>query len=266
MKNKKLIILFSILMFLTVLVVLSSTLFTLQTVSVKWYTEKNKMLDYKDYEITESVALGESIFLVQKDDITTSLEKKYPYMRVVGVETKFPNKIVLHVAERSGLYAIKKSDSNYAILDEYGKVLDDDFDNSTFVKMAESSLGGAPIEMKFTGLAIKDEDMVVGEIIKVEKVREFLSNLSLGFRKASHIPETSMGLFKYINVMHDNGEYMVSMQTRRGIVIEMSDGQVDTTEKLLLGIARYNEMRTAGDVEGVVKVFYSDKFGTNIAE
>ena len=179
------------------------------------------------------------------------------------VSISFPNKIVVHSAERIGLYAIKKSNSNYAILDEYGKVLEDNYSNSKFVQMSNSSLGGAPIEINFADSSIKDEDIVLGEMIKVTFVQEFLENLSLGLRKSNHIPETSMGLFKYINVSNeDDGGYMVSMQTRRGITIEISDGQVDTADKLSLGIARYNELRLDEDkVEGIIKVLYSQTEG-----
>ena len=74
MKNKKLIVLFSILVFLTVLVVLSSTLFTLQTVNIKWHTEKYKMSNFKDYDIADSVSLGGSIFLVDKDEMSSKIQ------------------------------------------------------------------------------------------------------------------------------------------------------------------------------------------------
>ena len=73
MKNKRLIILFSILVFFVVLIVLSSTLFTLQNLSINWMTDKYQLKDIKDIEITENIDLGESIFLVNKDYIANKL-------------------------------------------------------------------------------------------------------------------------------------------------------------------------------------------------
>ena len=80
MKNKKLIGILIILVFLTVLVVLNSTLFTLQTISINWLTTKYNLEDVKDYTMVEDINKGESIFLIKKDEIASSLEKKYPYL------------------------------------------------------------------------------------------------------------------------------------------------------------------------------------------
>ena len=95
MKNKKLIGLLIVLAFITVLVVLNSTLFTLQSISVNWLTTKCELETLKDYTMVDSIEKGESIFLVKKDKIVENLEKKYSYLRVVSIETKFPNKIVI---------------------------------------------------------------------------------------------------------------------------------------------------------------------------
>ena len=265
MKNKKLIILFSILVFFTVLIVLSSTLFTLQNLTINWMTDTKQLSKYKDYEITENIALGESIFLVDKDEIASTLEKKYPYLRVVGLETKFPNKIVLHTAEREGLYAIKKSDGNYVILDEYGKVIEGKVSYEEFVKMSNSSLGGAPIEINFDNLTIKDDDMLEGEFIKVASVKDLLNNLSLSLRQSSHTPTTSKGVFKYINVTSLGESEIVSIETRRGIIIELKDAENYTTDKLLLGLSTYNDLHKQGVVNGIIEVFYSDKLDKNVA-
>ena len=124
MKSKRLIVMLCVLVFLTVLIVINSTLFTLQSISVNWLTTKNQLQKFKDYEIIEDVSLGQNIFLVKKENIANKLEKDFHYLRVVSIETKFPNKIVIHCAERESLYAVKLSDKEYAIIDERGKVLD----------------------------------------------------------------------------------------------------------------------------------------------
>jgi len=270
MKNKRLIVLFSILVFFVVLIVLSSTLFTLQNLSINWMTDKYQLKDIKDIEITENIDLGESIFLVNKDEIANKLEKGYPYLRVVGLETKFPNRIVVHTAEREELFAIKLSDGNYAILDEFGKVLNCDMSNSRFVELSNSSLGGAPIEVDLN-MSIQDSDMVEGEFIKVQSVRNLLANLAYSFRQSSYIPATAKGVFKYIkvetsiNVDNNEKEDIVNIQTRRGIVIKLNDAKNYTTDKLLLGLATYNEMHKKGDVNGTITVFYSDKLDKQVA-
>ena len=89
------------------------SLFTLQKVSVNWLTSKYQLNSVKDYELVDEIKMGQSIFLVQKDEIISTLEKNNPYLRVVSIETKFPNKLVIHSAERESLFAVKLSDNEY---------------------------------------------------------------------------------------------------------------------------------------------------------
>ena len=77
MKNKKLIGFLIVLVFLTVLIVLNSTLFTLQKINVHWLTTKSELKSSIDYDIVSNVSKGESIFLVNKNKIKDQLEKKY---------------------------------------------------------------------------------------------------------------------------------------------------------------------------------------------
>ena len=99
MKNKKLIALLSILGFLAIIVLLCSTVFTLKTVNVNWLTTRYKLSDVTSDKIIEdnNFDFGGSIFFLKKDKIVSSLEEKYPYIKVVSVETNFPNKITLQL-------------------------------------------------------------------------------------------------------------------------------------------------------------------------
>ena len=81
MKNKKLIGLLIVLAFITVLVVLNSTLFTLQSISVNWLTTKCELETLKDYTMVDSIEKGESIFLVKKDKI---VDKSCIYLETKG--------------------------------------------------------------------------------------------------------------------------------------------------------------------------------------
>ena len=74
MKSKRLIILLCIAAFLTVLIVINSTLFTLQSISVNWLTTKCELQTVKDYQITDEISKGQSIFLIKKDELSSKLE------------------------------------------------------------------------------------------------------------------------------------------------------------------------------------------------
>lgn len=264
MKSKRLIVLLSVLAFLTVLIVINSTLFTLQKVSVNWLTTKY-MLDLtsvKDYNITDKVELGGSIFLVQKDEITADLEKTYPYLRVVSVETKFPNKIVLHTAERESLYAISLGSNMYAILDEMGKVLA----KSSYQKIFEGAdLGTRPILIDFD-IATNEKDFVVGDYVASDYVKYIVSSMSYSLRETSYTPATSKGVLKSISVVSQGDKSAVSIQTRNGMVMSIDKFEDYTTSKLLLAFERYNHLHNDGVVDATIEVWHNENSNNIYAE
>lgn len=264
MKNKRLVIILCVLAFLTVLIAINSTLFTLQGISMNWLTTKYMLQDVKDYEIIEDIELGGSVFLLNKDEITQQLEKSNPYLRVVSLETKFPNKLVIHCAERESLYAIKITSSQYVILDEMGKVLTITEDARMFEGNG-ANLGAVPIVIDFASLSLKREDFVEGEKVNSQYVANILSSLSYSLREASYIPTTSKGVIKSIEVVSMGNSSKISMMTRSGIEINIVDVENLTTKKLLLGFERYNHYHNLGSVNCVIDVWYCQETESIIA-
>lgn len=253
MKNKKLIVFLSILAFLTVLIVLNSTLFTLQKININWLTTKYELDSIKDYEITDEIDKGESIFLVNKTNITSKLEKDYPYLRVVSIESKFPNKLVIHSAERESLFAVKLSDNEYAVIDELGKVLK----ISTSSIFVGSDLGAKPIKVSFSSLSLNPSDFVVGEQIKLDSVENLLINLAYTLRESNYTPTTSKGVFLNIDVISMGESCEINFQTRNGMILCIKDAENYTTDKFLLGLERYNYFHQEGVVSGTIEVWFN---------
>lgn len=261
MKNKRLIVVLCVLAFLTVLIVINSTLFTLQNISVNWLTTKCELTSVKDYDIVDKVSKGGSIFLVDKEEISETLEKKYPYLRVVSIETKFPNKIVIHSAERESLYAIKLSDSEYAVLDEKGKVLS--LESDRILAGEEGDLGNRPIAVLFnrSNTSINVSDFEVGKMVKGDYISSLLSILSYSLRESNYTPTTSKGVLKEIEISQkldtitNQPTSVISLKTRNGIKMEIENFENKTTDKLLLAFARYNTLQSQGVVSCKIKVF-----------
>ena len=251
MKSKKLIIFLSILIFLTVLIVLNSTLFTLQSININWLTTKCELENVKDYSIVNSIDKGGSIFLVDKEEIKFKLEKENEYLRVVSIETKFPNKIVVHCAERESMFAIKLSDNEYAVVDELGKVLS----LSTSSIFAGSELSAKPIKVFFNSIALNSKDFVKGEMIKNESIVNLLSQLSYSLRESDYIPTTSKRNIMSIDVTSLGKSVEIYFQTRNGIRIILKDGLDFTTNKFLLGLDRYNYFHQEGVIGGDIVVW-----------
>lgn len=258
MKSKRLIIILSVLVFITVLIVINSTLFTLQNVSINWLTETNILKSVKEYEITDKVTRGQSIFLVKKDDIKSKLEKAYPYLRVVSIETKFPNKIVIHSAERESLYAIKISDNEFALVDDLGKVLQTKI-TSRYFEGTNADLGAKPIRINFENKPIKSEDFVDGEQVSLSFVVDLITTLSYSLKESSPSYNSAniKGIITTIDVVPNGQGSDVSMKARNGMVLKVLDVEKYTTDKFLLAFGTYNELQQDGVVDCTIEVAYN---------
>lgn len=261
MKSKKLIIFLCVLAFLTVLIVLNSTLFTLQTISVNWLTSKNELKLVKDYDISSNIVMGDSIFLIKKQEITNSLEKTYPYLRVVSIETRFPNTLVIHSAERESLYAVKLADNEYAILDESAKVLK----MTTSSIFAGSELGAKPIKVTFNNISLNPKDFAIGEIVKLDYISNLLSTFSETLREANYTPTTSKGVFVDIAIVAQGSSSEINLKTRNGMVIKLKNAEDRTTDKFLLGIERYNYYHQSGVVTGDIEIWFAEALNKVVA-
>lgn len=255
MKNKKLIGILIVLAFLTVLVILNSTLFTLQTISINWLTTKYNLEDIKDYTMVEDINKGESIFLIKKSKIASSLEKKYPYLRVVSIETKFPNKLVIHSAERESMFAIKLEDNKYAVVDELGKVLQ--LSNSSI--FAGSDLGVKPIRITLNSVAINENDYIPGQAIDNETIVDVICQTSKSLRESNYVPTTSKGVFLSLDITNRGDNIELYFKTRNGISIVLKDAMTHMTDKFLLALERYNYFHQEGVVAGEIEVWESVK-------
>lgn len=126
LKNKKLIIWVSVvLLVLMSAAILSFTVFTVKTINVEFKNVPNIFTEESKDNIWQNSSLkkGTSIFTLNKSKLSHELELDNPYIKIVNIETQFPNKIIIHCAEREETYAVKYGESKYFICDAEFKVL-----------------------------------------------------------------------------------------------------------------------------------------------
>jgi len=106
------------------IVVLSSTLFTVGKIEVRWQSETDNLSSISEQNIVNSsgLTLGTNVFFVDKDDAVDKLEQTYPYICVTGIETLFPNILIIHARERDEVFALQMS-TKYLLVDSDFKVL-----------------------------------------------------------------------------------------------------------------------------------------------
>lgn len=104
-------------------VTLSLTTFSLKEISVDFRTSTSKLTATHD-EIIESGDFSKRcVLFYNKNKSVEKIERAFPYIKVINIETIYPSSFVIHVAERQEVYMIHGENKTY-FLDENLKVLD----------------------------------------------------------------------------------------------------------------------------------------------
>lgn len=175
-KKRNIIIISSVLVAIVgILITLSLTVFSLKDITVDFRTSTQNLTATQE-EIIQSGEFSKScVLFYNKNKAKEKIEKKYPYIKVINIETKFPASFVIHVTERQEVYALSKDDKVY-YLDEQLKVLR--ITEEEFVSTSEN-----PIEIKGVGTGLE-----LGEKAEIEGYSDIYSaflqsNFNLGMQK-----------------------------------------------------------------------------------
>lgn len=175
--SKKLVISLSIVFgIIVVVLILFWTLFGLSSVTVEYSSSKIN-LSISDAEIVESgdFHMGACVLFESKKKSIENIENKaktnknFAYLRVLNIETVFPNKFVIHVAEREELFAVEfgqaEGKKTYFICDRDLRVLD------VVPDLSEKNC------IVLQNLSIKNENIEIGDFLDVEEkgVKNFYS-------------------------------------------------------------------------------------------
>ena len=151
-KHKKATIICSIVfVLLIILVVLMFTVFLLKDVKVELKTGTEHLTQEVVSEIeNEALKTGGSVLFLGKEKLISRLEKQFPYLKIVNIETQIPNKLVIHAAEREELFAVNSGEKSY-FLDEEFKILR--VENSIYSKQENGA-----VLLSFGSVFINAED------------------------------------------------------------------------------------------------------------
>ena len=269
MKSRRLIVLLSVLAFCTLVIVLSSTLFTMKSASVNWLSNRNMLVELDENTILNSadIPYGNSIFLVDKDEIIADIEKANPYLRVVSIETKFPNKLVLHTVERMPFFGIKISDGRYALVDDMCKVLEI-VGESYFTAISESTDGyeyDAPVKVMIEDYTVPQEAYVVGEVLHSDMVVDIVKTMAYSLKESGYSATMCGGMFDEILIKKTGNNIVTTFYTDYGLEIKIDDTANYTTDKIIQGLCHYNELHDDSIVDGTIYVWYHEGLGKPVS-
>lgn len=206
-RKKRLIIISVIVVCLALIILLSSTVFTLKYASVECRTT-TLILTETDYDsIIDSgnFKYGKNILFLNFKDSVKNIEKEHPYVKVINIERKFPNYAVINIEERVPAVRLKSSDG-YFVVDTDLKVLNRVTEASEYVEITKEqfvprlSFADLP-EFKY------NTDCAKGDFLSSELIRNFTTAIFDGLVTKdgdSEIPINCLSVVEYINVSYES--------------------------------------------------------------
>ncbi len=278
MKNKRLIILLSVLAVIILFVVLSSTVFTLKTVVINFYDKNDKLISdisvaNKYYNTAESVQgaidktefrYGQNIFIINKNNYKIKMEKNNPYIKVISVTTEFPNRIVVKAVEREEMYAVS-ADNNYLICDAEFKVLRLSNEKPANLILV-NSLSLEHAEQNLSVYIADTTEYATGDFIAKDNLLiQKLSTIYDEMYVNNYDTPEMLNFFKTISVFVESASSGVGadnvdsilITTRAGVKIEIENIASDLDKKIEKCISAYVSLKADDEAKttyGTIKV------------
>ncbi len=212
MKYKRLIIIMSsIFAFVILCVILSFTLFKVNTISFDFENSTKIFASQeKQNEVIASAGINKSmpIFSLNKAKIAQNLEAKNPYLKVINIESVFPNKLVIHCAEREETFCIKSRDDMYYVCDDELKILN----ISTSIVTAQSN----PVLL--SGVSVINTGATFGEFLELGDGNEVIKSISNAFAYSNKTIADIKSICKSIELLYENNPYVGKMSPTLAIV------------------------------------------------
>lgn len=201
MKYKKLlIILSSVFGAVLLLFILSFTLFRVHNVKLNF---KNETTIYASEERQEAVinsgqiSRSAPIFAINKKAIVENLERENSYLKVVNIETVFPNTLIIHCAEREELFSVKIGENLYYYVDEDLKILRLDISHNSSQTDA----------ILLNNVEVVNPSAKVGEHLKIQSDENLILQIADAFAYNNKTIADVRAMFSEINLSYEKDYY-----------------------------------------------------------
>ncbi len=243
-KNTKIAIAVIVLAVLTLIIVLSSTVFAVASARLIWYNQPTGTLATINNEniLDSSGVAGNSVFLLDRDEAIQNLEERYPRLRVIDIEICWPNIMTVHAIERQEVYAVAMP-SGYAITDEYLRVLD-----------TVSSFSSTNINPVILNLPSLETDYKKGDTIPHDYFRTFIElyNAFIALGRDLTDMRAMCASIDYTNAK-------LTIATHFGVTIILDNPTQNTQAKMRMAIATLDKLGTEDYGHGTIVVLVNDE-------
>ncbi len=250
-KKNVLVIVLTVLIFLSAAVLGISTVYRVNTVSVRTsVVSQEAKAEAEELQKLLTTAYDKQSIFTANELKAKELVEKFPYFNITGFEKKYPTRLVVEVSEEAEVYALPTDETNtsYYIVSENGTVLgiradyknrSDNADNLLLTGLLATGERGAPI----TG-----DDCIPTLFPFLERVNSSLG----GIRR-------NIASVEVLRLASSEEETVFKLTTLEGVKIYVRNPSVLTEQKAERAVQEYLSMTTEQRLKGMLLI--SDALG-----
>lgn len=255
MRNKKLIILFSILAFVTLLTVIGSVLFSVQSVYGSCYNLDDEITCERVADLSvNGIDKGKSVFLLNEKEIAASVEASVSDVRVINIERKFPNTVYINFVKVFPYLALETEGGALLVAND-GKIV------STCEKQAEYPDHIRYVSATPTGTA--NGERAYGDGTAEDEMLMIVNDAIARVGKHAAVME----MFSVIDTSKTAENGLTYFVTRTGTCFELQGGADNLLKKLRLAVSVFVSEETKYMTGGTIivnasgeKAWHDDEF------
>jgi len=235
-KNKSLVIILSIIAFIVLFVVLSSTIFCLKNVELNFLSNTINLTGQNE-QIIESadIKYNKSIFFADKEEYAKNLEEKNPYIKIINIETLFPSTIRINAVERNELLCVKGFSDNafksFMIMDDELKVL------KTEKEYVNKKTNAIFVNFEGENSVFVEQGQVFSDATNTNLLKKLTTEL-LAYNNSVVLLKANFEEITFNFSSQDN----LKIKMRSGTEIVIEDISTKFSEKFMLGLSTYDSV------------------------
>lgn len=187
MRNRRLIIIFSILVSITLFVLLGSIIFTVKTINTRCLNYA-----YSDSEIENQILdntgipNGQSIFFISEEEVINNIHKNVPRVKVINIERKFPNRITIHFVQLFDYFEVESGGYYYTLTHE-GRI-------------TSELILPQPAEQKITIVTKANNRLNIGDYLYNDHKKEILTEIVSSLERLDLAEQNATTTFDFIDI------------------------------------------------------------------
>lgn len=241
MAKKIIVIVLTVLMFISAACLGVATVFRVKGVAVE-ASMVSTVAEEEALEIKQrlEVAYMREGTLFLDDTAAQEIVEEYPYFRVTSFEKVYPDKILVKIAEDAEVYAVKGDEENYYLLNAQGEILGLRTDyNNRFDQEPNLLIKGVSVNTQ-DGKTLTGDDCYAAMLTLLKKTDALLGGIRRNATEAE--------------VIRRSPETIIRLQMREGLELCIVNPQDDADAKAELAIDKYLSLTDAQRLDGCLIV------------